>query len=201
MEKAEHLCHNDAGNDQQVANDNGGTRSAEEVAQEESQHYLGVAPQQEHHHNDQRVGLGRRYTKISTCYHLTHKYLRPHPSSRTTVHHSCNVPRLHFYLMPFSQNTSTASDRSSSPCVEPHAEGQRGDGHYHYDNTLPLPQTIPISLQTIPRTSSPDLTCVKPHAEGQGGGSHNHYDNTLPPPQTIPPPPRTIPALPQTLPV
>lgn len=60
LEKAEHLGHNDAGNDQQVADDDGGARPTEEVAQEEGQHYLGVAPQQEHHPNDYRVGLGKR---------------------------------------------------------------------------------------------------------------------------------------------
>ena len=60
LEEAEHLCHYDAGDDQQVAYDDGGTRSAEEVAQEEGQHHLGMSPQQEHHRNDHRVGLERR---------------------------------------------------------------------------------------------------------------------------------------------
>ena len=70
LEEAEHLRDNDAGDDQEVADDNGGARPAEEVAQEEGQDHLGVAPQQEHHHDDQWVGLGRRHTNSGDGHHL-----------------------------------------------------------------------------------------------------------------------------------
>ena len=79
LQEAEHLRDNDAGDDQEVADDDGGARPAEEVAQEEGQDHLGVSPQQEHHHDDQWVGLGRRHTNSGGGHHI-------HPQCHWAIH-------------------------------------------------------------------------------------------------------------------
>ena len=47
LQQLEKQCHGDAGKHQEIADDDGGTRTGEEVTEEEPEGNLGVAPEEE----------------------------------------------------------------------------------------------------------------------------------------------------------